>query len=348
MPFIAAIASTETPEEAARRAERVARADLVVALRRGAAGDRGGRPAWAGAVGARRARARRGRRGRRGRIGGREPGVHERGVALDRGRDLDRLPEHDLAVLGQPVEGGDGAGGQVVGRRRSTTGSRRVPPRGAPPPRRGRRAGPRARRLQASVQGFFSSASGARRDLQGFGRTWPVIAEPRRASTRPRVVTTPCKTYCAAHAPRRPEAVGPEMALVRACEPAVEPRSHPFRVRPPPFLLPLARARKRARDAPGGPARARRARAARAGRVAHRSGARPDPHRRRQLPQPRRAGRGGRARRDRRALHVRQRLLRHRRQPPLRRPREARAVAGLHAPRARPASATTSGAAPTS
>ena len=48
------------------------------------------------------------------------------------------------------------------------------------------------------------------------------------------------------------------------------------------------------------------------------------------LPQPRRAGRGRRARRDRRALHVRQRLLRHRRQPPLRRPRQARAVAGLH------------------
>ena len=48
------------------------------------------------------------------------------------------------------------------------------------------------------------------------------------------------------------------------------------------------------------------------------------------LPQPRRAGRRGRPRRDRRALHVRQPLLHHRRQPPLRRPRPAGAVAGLH------------------
>ena len=120
------------------------------------------------------------------------------------------------------------------------------------------------------------------------------------------------------------------MALVRACEPALEPRTDPFRVRPPAFLLPLARARQRARDARGGPARARRARAARARRVADGTRARADPHRRRHLPQPRRAGRRRRPRRDRRALHVRQRLLRHRRQPPLRRPRQAGAVAGLH------------------
>ena len=90
------------------------------------------------------------------------------------------------------------------------------------------------------------------------------------------------------------------------------------------------RARQRAGDAARGPARARRARAARARRVADRAGAGADPHRRRHVPQPRRAGRGRRAGRDRRALHVRQRLLRHRRQPPLRRPRQAGAVAGLH------------------
>ena len=66
------------------------------------------------------------------------------------------------------------------------------------------------------------------------------------------------------------------------------------------------------------------------------------------VPQPRRPGRGRRAGRDRRALHVRQRLLRHRRQPPLRRPRQAGDLAGLHdqGPDAR--SATTSGAARTS
>ena len=55
--------------------------------------------------------------------------------------------------------------------------------------------------------------------------------------------------------------------------------------------------------------------------TAPRAGA--DPHRRRDVPQPRRDGRGGRARRDRRALHARQRLLRDRRQPPLRRPGQA-------------------------
>ena len=53
-------------------------------------------------------------------------------------------------------------------------------------------------------------------------------------------------------------------------------------------------------------------------------------------------------RRDRRALHVRQRLLRHRRQPPLRRPGAPGAVAGLHVQGPDAASATTSGAAPTS
>ena len=53
-------------------------------------------------------------------------------------------------------------------------------------------------------------------------------------------------------------------------------------------------------------------------------------HRRGLVPEPQRPGRRGRARGDRRALHVRQRLLHHRRQPPLRRPREAGAVAGVH------------------
>ena len=48
------------------------------------------------------------------------------------------------------------------------------------------------------------------------------------------------------------------------------------------------------------------------------------------------------------ALHARQRLHGHRRQPPLRRPGQARDVAGLHARRARRGSATTSGSARTS
>ena len=54
-----------------------------------------------------------------------------------------------------------------------------------------------------------------------------------------------------------------------------------------------------------------------------------DPDRRGQLPQHRRDGGRGRPRGDRRALHVRQRLLRHRRQPPLRRSGQAGALAGL-------------------
>ena len=41
----------------------------------------------------------------------------QRGVPLDRGGHADRRAEHHLGVLGQPVEGGDGAGGQVVGGR---------------------------------------------------------------------------------------------------------------------------------------------------------------------------------------------------------------------------------------
>ena len=139
------------------------------------------------------------------------------------------------------------------------------------------------------------------------------------------------------------------MALVRAQLAALEPRADPLRVRAPPRVLPLA------------------ASTATCSRCCARAGSSsastccsspdvwltaPAPGRIRigggTLPQPRRAGRRGRAGRDRRALHVRQRLLRHRRQPPLRRPRQAGAVAGLHRPRARRASATTSGAARTS
>ncbi len=58
------------------------------------------------------------------------------------------------------------------------------------------------------------------------------------------------------------------------------------------------------------------------------------------LPEPRRDGRLPGAGRDRRALHARQRLLRLRRQPPLRRPRAADHLAGLRRARAPRASAT--------
>jgi hypothetical protein len=70
--------------------------------------------------------------------------------------------------------------------------------------------------------------------------------------------------------------------------------------------------------------------ALRARGVDHRSGRRPRAHRRGHLPEPQRHGGERRAGRDRLALHVRQRLLRHRWQPSLRRPRAPGHLAGLH------------------
>ena len=61
-------------------------------------------------------------------------------------------------------------------------------------------------------------------------------------------------------------------------------------------------------------------RAARARRVDHGARRRAGADRRRHVPEPRRDGRGAGAGGDRRPLHARQRLLRHRRRPPLRRP----------------------------
>src|SRR3954464_10771262 len=68
--------------------------------------------------------------------------------------------------------------------------------------------------------------------------------------------------------PRRGAPVGPEMALVRAKHAALEPGADPPGVRPPRRVLPLARARQRARGLPRGPARDRRAHALRARRLA--------------------------------------------------------------------------------
>src|SRR4051794_20187380 len=129
---------------------------------------------------------------------------------------------------------------------------------------------------------------------------------------------------------RQGPAVGAEVALVRAQRDAVEPRAHPRRVRPPRGLLPLAGPRQRAGGLPRGAPRGRRAHPLRARRLDHRARARPHPDRQRDVPQLQRHGRRQRARRDRRPLHVRQRLLRQRRQPPLRRPHEAGDVSGLH------------------
>ena len=105
---------------------------------------------------------------------------------------------------------------------------------------------------------------------------------------------------------------------------------HPLGVHAPRGVRALARAGQRARGAARGPPGGGARRAARAGRVDHRPGQRPRAHRRGQLPEHRRDGRRAGAGRDRRALHARQRLLRLRRRPPLRRPRAAGHLAGLH------------------
>ncbi len=89
-------------------------------------------------------------------------------------------------------------------------------------------------------------------------------------------------------------------------------------------VRPLAGARQRAQRPARGPARGRREHAARARRVADRAGRGPDPDRLGHVPEPRGDGGVDEPRRDRRPLHVRQRLLRHRRLAPLRRPATCR------------------------
>src|SRR3954447_16807765 len=82
------------------------------------------------------------------------------------------------------------------------------------------------------------------------------------------------RAYWPTHRPGTAQAVGAEVALVRAQLAAVEPRADPLGARGAPGVLPLARPRQRAGDASAGPARARAARPARAQRLAHRDGAR--------------------------------------------------------------------------
>ncbi len=88
--------------------ERVAEADGVPAERRGSGGS--------GGSGSRSGRSSGGSRCGRGRSG-HEPGLLQRGIALDSARHHHGAPEHDLRVLGQAVERGDGARREVVGGR---------------------------------------------------------------------------------------------------------------------------------------------------------------------------------------------------------------------------------------
>src|SRR5919197_4439064 len=124
-------------------------------------------------------------------------------------------------------------------------------------------------------------------------------------------------------------AVVAEVALVRAQRPAVEPRPDPLGVRAPRGVRPLAGARQRARGAARGPPGDRPQHAARARRMDHRAGRCSRADRRGHVPEPRRDGGQRRARGDRLALHAGQRLLRDRRQPPLRRPRTPGDLAGV-------------------
>ena len=222
----------------------------------------------------------------------REPGLLERGVALDGGRDHDRRAEHDLVVLGHAVEGGDGPRGQVVGGRDRPQRLSRL---------HGVRYRGRCRRgRDQQGEGEQSAGGSGARSMTSVVRvrhpSSPRAARPGNLSARRYVALQGGLHGMLRRLGRgRSQAVGPEMALVRAQFAALEPGADPLRVRAPARVLPLARPRQRARDAARGPARARRARAARAERVADRAGAGADPHRRRHVPQPGRAG-GGRRR----------------------------------------------------
>src|SRR3954452_8065128 len=101
------------------------------------------------------------------------------------------------------------------------------------------------------------------------------------------------------------QALSAEVALVRAQRTPVEPGPDPLRVRPAPRVRPLAAPRRRSDDVRRAPPDPRRARSAGAERVAHRL--REHPHRRGDVPEPRRAGRQRRGGPHRRPLHVRQR-----------------------------------------
>src|SRR3954447_5924914 len=121
-----------------------------------------------------------------------------------------------------------------------------------------------------------------------------------------------------------------EVALVRAQLAAVEPRADPLGAGRARGVRPLADPRQRPRGAPRRAPRDRGRHAARAERLDHGARARAGADRRGDVPQHRRHGRRDGPRRDRQPLHARQRLLRHGRQSPLRRPRPAGHVAGLH------------------
>ena len=184
----------------------------------------------------------------------RRPSPARAAAALGDGGDPDGGAEDHLVVLGHAVVDGHGPGREVVG--------------GGDPPRASR---PAARRAPTSADAGDAASEQRTNAAQG------IRTQSRRRLTailRGRVAATPITArlpaghggahgYDAsqgrfrAHGPRGRQAVGPEVALVRAQQPALEPRPHPRRVRPPARVLPLAAARQRAGDAARGPAGAR-------------------------------------------------------------------------------------------
>ena len=275
----------------------------------------------------RRRRRRRGGGSGRGGIGGHQPRLLQRGVALDRGRDHDRRAEHDLRVLRQAVEGGDGPRRQVVrcgdrpqrlaglhgvrhgrgcGRCRNQQDDQeqqqsaraqddvvlrvRVRSPSSPAPHAAGNLGARCYDvLQAALHGMLSDLQAA--DFKLWAQKWRWYERSSLPWNRARLhyEFARRRAFC------RWPVHGNVLEMLQ--EGRLELGEHVL-LEPGVWLTAQAPARIRI----GGGT----------------------------LPQPRRAGGGGRARGDRRALHARQRLLRDRRQPPLRRPRQAGAVAGLH------------------
>ena len=122
--------------------------------------------------------------------GGHEPRLLQRGVALDGRRHHDRAAEHDLRVLGQAVEGGHRASGQVVGGRdrpQRFAGLHDVRHGGAG------RSGEEEREQYGEQRGETQGQA----SMRGVGHTPRLARTPRNASAA-RGVTSPCMRSCAA------------------------------------------------------------------------------------------------------------------------------------------------------
>ena len=148
------------------------------------------------------------------------PRSAERGGGLGLRRDLDRVPGDDLGVLGEPVEGRQGAGREVVRRRRSTRASRRARRCGGRPPLPGPPAlGPRGHRREPNVRSASELPSvGIAASVQASS----VARRPPNAATRDANPEAPgldrCSRLSLGGRPGEPDvrAARPERGNVRA------------------------------------------------------------------------------------------------------------------------------------